>query len=56
MKTNFEIIEKDGLDKLYIQKKSPLITREIDYDLIVKTTNLSKIFGIRSKKTITPNK
>ncbi len=51
-KFGFEITEKDGLDKLYIQKKSPLITRELDYDLMVKTSNLSKIFGIRSKKTI----
>lgn len=51
-KFGFEITERDGLDKLYIQKKSPLITRELDYDLMVKTPNLSKIFGIRSKKTI----
>lgn len=51
-KFGFEITEKDGLDKLYIQKKSPLITRELDYDIIIKTQNLSKIFGIRTKKTI----
>lgn len=52
-KFGFEIVEKDGLDKLYINKKTPLLTREIDYDLLVPAENLSKIFGIRTKKNIT---
>ncbi|KAB7891304.1 helicase HerA domain-containing protein [Poseidonibacter ostreae] len=52
-KMGFEIVEKDGFDKLYIQKKTFLTTRVIDYDLIAPSSTLSKLFGVRTKSIIT---
>lgn len=52
-KMGYEIVEKDGLDKLYIQKKTFLLTRVLDYDLIVPCSTMSKIIGIRTKTVIT---
>lgn len=50
-----EIVKKDGLDKLSILKKSFLMTRELDYDCVVPTTNINNIVGIRTKKNLTKN-